>query len=130
MRTFSDNFLRSVRAGKTERRAILFCLMSEAISVFLTFPVNEDDTFLLIKVVHSVEEEITKSKGMTKEKQMVEAQDFPTAGAVAKTLHSQRNVQFLVREPDPTRHNQGPACHNKRCCMPQLRHGTAKHISK
>lgn len=125
MRTFSDNFLRSVREGKTERRAILF----EAISVFLTFRVNEDDTFLLIKVVHSVEEEITKSKGMTKEKQTVKAQDFP-AGAVAKTLHSQHNVQFLVREPDPTRHNRGPARHNKRCCMPQLRHGTAKHISK
>lgn len=45
---------------------------------------NEVDTFLLIKAVHSVEEEITKSKGMTKEKQTVKAQDFP-AGAVAKS---------------------------------------------
>ena len=65
---------------------------------------NEVDTFLLIKAVHSVEEEITKSKRMTKEKQTVKAQDFP-AGAVAKSLHSQCNVQFLVRELDPTYHN-------------------------
>ena len=72
---------------------------------------TEDDTFLLIKVVHSVGEEITKSKGMTKEKQTVKAQDFP-AGAMAKTLHSQCSVQSLAKELDPTCHNEGPACHN------------------
>lgn len=64
-----------------------------------------------------MEEEITKSKGMTKEeKQTVKAQDFP-AGAVAKTLHSQCNVQFLVREPDPMRHNQVLHVTTKDACL-------------